>query len=149
MDFVHIWIIFKKEIKDAFRDTKSVLTNIFLPLIMVTVICFIIGLIVNGAIGDIKNNMNIAVVMEEGNISEVASFLKDKVLLDDKLKINIKEYASEEEAKEALKNNEIICIVRYKGNFFENVKNNKKSKIELEYNSTKNSSQLRNYDNKK
>lgn len=138
MNFKHIWIVFKKEMKDAFRDKKSVLSNIFLPLILIPLIYYGMNFFIKSASKEVEENMKISINTNE-SIEEAKKFTKENIIGEDNIEIVDNSYS---DAKEALKNGDINCIITYEDGFFEKLKNGTMSKISLEYNSFKNASQM-------
>lgn len=138
MNFRHIWIVFKKEMKDAFRDKKSVLSNIFLPLILIPLIYYCMNFFIKSASKEVEENMKISIVSNE-SIDEANIFTKENIIEEDNIEIVSNTY---EQAKEDLKNGNINCIIIYEDNFFENLEKGIMSKINIEYNSLKNASQI-------
>ena len=135
MNFKHIWIVFKK---DAFRDKKSVLSNIFLPLILIPLIYYGMNFFIKSASKEVEENMKISINTNE-SIEEAKKFTKENIIGEDNIEIVDNSYS---DAKEALKNGDINCIITYEDGFFEKIKNGTMSKISLEYNSFKNASQM-------
>ena len=86
MNFKHIMIVFKKEMKDAFRDRKSVLTNIFLPLILIPLIYYFMNMAMSGATKDVEENMKIAILTNEDK-TQLETFTKQNIIGEDKIEI--------------------------------------------------------------
>lgn len=139
MNFKHIMIVFKKEMKDAFRDRKSVLTNIFLPLILIPLIYYFMNMAMSGATKDVEENMKIAILTNEDR-TQVETFTKQNIIGEDK--IEIVNVANEEEAKKALEEGNINCILRYSDGFLQEIENGKMAGIKIEYNALKSSSSI-------
>jgi sodium transport system permease protein len=70
MNFRHIMTVFKKEIKDIVRDRKTLLTSIFVPIILMPVIFLLIG----GGTAKLTSEMreNITVALTRASYSEAA-----------------------------------------------------------------------------
>lgn len=139
MNFKHTWIVFKKEMTDTFRDKRSVLTNILLPLILIPALYFCMNLFIKGANKDVQENMSIALFSNE-DYNKVEEFTKTNIVGQDK--IEIKKFDTKEAANKALMDGEINCIIEYADNFIEQLNNGRVSNISIKYNSTKNSSQM-------
>lgn len=139
MNFKHIWIVFKKEMKDAFRDKKSVMSNIFLPLILIPLVYYFMNAAMQGVSKQVDENMKIAIVTNEDRTT-AEEFTKQSIIGEDK--IEIVNYPDEAAAKSALTEGDINCIVNYQDGFFGNVQKGEMSGIKIEYNSLKSASEL-------
>lgn len=138
MNFKHIWIVFKKEIKDAFRDKKSVLSNIFLPLILIPVMYYCMNFFIKSSSKEVEENMKISIITNE-SMEEANNFTKENIIEQDNIEIVSNTY---EQAKEELKTGDINCIIIYEDGFFENLKKGIMTNVNIEYNSLKNASQM-------
>lgn len=139
MNLKHILIVFKKEMKDAFRDKKSVLTNIFLPLILIPLVYYFMNMAMSGVSKDVEENMKIAVISSEDQI-KAEEFTKQNIIGENNIQIVSVE--SEQKAKEALEEGEIHCVLTFSDTFFSQVDKGNTSRIEVGYNSLKSSSRL-------
>ncbi|MDD3304383.1 MAG: ABC transporter permease [Clostridia bacterium] len=138
MNFKHIGIVFKKEMKDAFRDKKSVLSNIFLPLVLIPLIYYCMNFFIKSTNKEVEENMKISIVSTDNGV-EANQFTKENIIGGDKIEIVSNTY---EQAKAALKNGDINCIITYEEAFFANLDKGIMSNIKLEYNSQKSASQI-------
>lgn len=86
MNLKHILIVFKKEMKDAFRDKKSVLTNIFLPLILIPLVYYFMNMAMSGVSKDVEENMKIAVISSEDQI-KAEEFTKQNIIGENNIQI--------------------------------------------------------------
>ncbi len=139
MNFRHIVIVFKKEMKDCFRDKKSVISNILLPLILIPAIYFLMNMMIKGNTKEIQENMKIGIVYQK-DISKAEAFTKDSIVGQDKAEIIT--YTTEEQATESLMNGNLNCVIIYSDEFFNNIEKNIISNVKLKYDSTRNTSQL-------
>lgn len=139
MNLKHILIVFKKEMKDAFRDKKSVLTNIFLPLILIPLVYYFMNMAMSGVSKDVEENMKIAVISSEDQI-KAEEFTKQNIIGENNIQIVSVE--SEQKAKEALEEGEIHCVLTFSDTFFSQVDKGNSSNIKVGYNSLKSSSRL-------
>lgn len=139
MNLKHIWIVFTKELKDSFRDRKSVLSNILLPLILIPVMYYCMNIFMKSTTDEVENNMKIAIATNE-NMDVAKEFTKQNIIGEDK--IQIIDYDSKESAKTALNEGDINCILVYADGFFENIEKGSISKIDIEYNSLKSASEM-------
>lgn len=70
------FIIFKKELKDLFRDRKTLIVGILLPLVMFPLIYGLMGKSVDSSTKKVTDNLKIA-MMDEGN-SSLGQFIKSQ-----------------------------------------------------------------------
>lgn len=139
MNFRHIAIVFKKEMKDCFRDKKSVISNILLPLILIPAIYFLMNMMIQGSTKQVQENMKIGIVYQK-DISKAETFTKDSIIGQDKAEIIT--YSNTEQATESLMDGNLNCVIIYSDEFFSNIENNIISNVNLKYDSTRTSSQL-------
>lgn len=137
MNLKHIMIVFKKEMQDSFRDRKSVLTNILLPLILIPLVYYFMNMGMQGVTKEVKENMKITVISNQ--MEQAEAFTKQNIIGEDNIEIVRNE---ENTAKEQLENGEINCIIQYPDDFFENLEKGITSQMEVSYNGLKNSSSL-------
>ena len=71
-----IGIVFKKELLDIFRDRKTLIIGILIPLILLPVMFGVIGSGMNKSNKDVKDNIKISIV-DQGN-STISAFLKSQ-----------------------------------------------------------------------
>ena len=43
MKLRHVWIVFKKEVKDIIRDKKTIITSILVPMILIPLMNILVG----------------------------------------------------------------------------------------------------------
>ena len=43
MKLKHVWIVFKKEVKDIARDKRTLITNLFIPIILMPLLFALMG----------------------------------------------------------------------------------------------------------
>lgn len=138
MNLKHIMIVFKKEMQDSFRDKRSVLTNILLPLILIPLMYYFMSLGMQGASKNIEQNMKITILSNQ--LEQAEEFTKQNIVGEDNIEIvNSKD---QETAKQRLEEGEIHCIITYPDDFFTNLEEGNRSQIGVTYNGLKNSSSL-------
>ncbi|WP_041741471.1 ABC transporter permease [Caldicellulosiruptor kronotskyensis] len=93
----HVWIVFKKELKDAFRDKKALLVNIILPMLFIPII-FVIASVATKSAVEVKpektpiciigkeNSKTITSIIEKSEFKIVSSSNPKKDLQDGKIK---------------------------------------------------------------
>ncbi|MCM0647789.1 ABC transporter permease [Clostridium swellfunianum] len=69
------WIVFKKELMDIFRDKKTFILGILIPLIMFPVLSLVMGKSMDKTTKQVENNLKVAIVDNSGK-SSLAEFIK-------------------------------------------------------------------------
>ena len=70
------FLVFKKELKDTFRDRKTIIMSVLIPLLIFPIMFYFMGKSMNNTSKKIENNLKIAIV-DEGN-SSLGKFLKEQ-----------------------------------------------------------------------
>ena len=136
MKLKHIWIVFKKEVKDLTRDKRTILTSILLPMLLIPLINIIMGGSAEKFTKDINENVTIA-LSQASNTMEVKQLVQDKLL---KNNINLK-LVEVDDPDEALKSEQVRCILDFENGFKEKLKQGEPFKITLQYDESKTKSQ--------
>lgn len=79
MNIKHVWIVFKKEVKDIARDKKTLITNLVVPIILFPVLFALIGGGVKNLEKSISENVVVA-LSKKSNTPEIRAFVKDRIL---------------------------------------------------------------------
>ena len=125
------FIILRKELKDIFRDRKTILFTIFLPIIIYPIIFGIMNFSMKSAMDDANKQINIGLV--DSKKSNVKSLLEQKK--------NIKTVENNDLDKQ-LKDGKISLIVKVPENFNEDLSEEKISNLKIIYDNTSNKSQI-------
>lgn len=142
-------IVFKKEMKDAFRDKKSIILNFVLPLLLVPIMFIVISLSASGMISS-GSNPKVALVSYTDEVSlekaemlspsdEDFNYVKTEVLKAEKdnsgtmTTAEVVAFNSKEELQTALLEGEIGVIVAVPKNVKELVESGGKADIKLIY----------------
>ena len=118
-------IVLRKELLDMFRDKKTIIFSILLPLILIPAISFFIGGSVTNEAKKVEKNISIN-LLDEGK-SDFGEFLKKQK--------NIKLVESKDINKDLSKGKILVSIVIPK-DFDSNIKSGNKSSITLSYDNT-------------
>lgn len=78
----HIAVVFLKELKDTLRDRKTLLSSIFLPVIVLPLMLFFVGGGLSNLQEDISTNTTVAVIGGQGD-AELFDFVRDELLASD------------------------------------------------------------------
>ncbi|MDP4144892.1 MAG: ABC transporter permease [Bacillota bacterium] len=117
-----IGIVFKKELLDIFRDRKTVIFSILLPLLILPIISFFIGMVANNSEKKVENNLKVTIV-DQGQ-SNFGAFLKAQK--------NIKLVASKD-IKQDVKDGKIFAAITIPAGFDESIDKDNNQNITLTY----------------
>ncbi|WP_069651016.1 ABC transporter permease [Caloranaerobacter ferrireducens] len=120
--FKYIWIVFKKEIKDTFRDRKTIFTSIIIPILIFPILSLALGSGVSDIIEEDTKPINIAVISENNN-----GLLKYLTIHEG---INI---VNTDEPEKSLEKLEVKAIVKIDKYFDEKVNNDEFGTVEIIY----------------
>ena len=136
MKLKHIWIVFKKEVKDLTRDKRTIITSILIPMLLIPMINIIMGGGAEKFTKDLSENVTIA-LSQTSNTDEVRQLVQDKLLKDN---ANLK-LVETNDPEEALKNEQVRCILDFEEGFSAKLKQGKPFRITLRYDESKTKSQ--------
>ncbi|RXE58283.1 ABC transporter permease [Acetivibrio mesophilus] len=77
----HVWIVFKKEVKDIVRDKKTLLTSIFVPMLLIPILSMLVGGSIEDLSRDINENVTIALT-QESNTDEIRDIVENQIIKD-------------------------------------------------------------------
>lgn len=117
-----VGIVFKKELLDIFRDRKTLIFSILLPLIILPVISFIIGKTANDSVTKIESNLKIAIV-DQGN-SEFGKYIKSQK--------NIK-LVDSKDIKKDINDGKILLAIKIPKDLDKNIVREASDKITMTY----------------
>lgn len=117
----YTWIVFKKELMDTFRDRKTIITSILIPILIFPILTFVMGIAMQGLFDDVESHVPIAIIGEK---SGVAEFLKET---------GIVEIKPEEDPMTALKDLDVFVVVEIPVGFNETLKLKNMADIVLHY----------------
>lgn len=115
-------IVLKKELKDLFRDKKTFIMGIVIPLLLIPVLFYVMDKSMSSFMEDAEKSIIIG-IQDESNGS-FAEFIKSQK------NINIKE---SNDFEEDVKNGEIDVAIKIPKNFEENLQNEKQSELTIIY----------------
>ncbi|EOD00070.1 ABC transporter permease [Caldisalinibacter kiritimatiensis] len=118
----YMWIVFKKELKDTFRDRKTIFSSIIIPILIFPILALAIGSGTSKFIEEGEKPIDIAIISEENY--DVVNFLKNHQ------GVSVKEVENPNEALEEL---EIKAIVKINRDFDKNIQKGLTGGIEIIY----------------
>ncbi len=117
-----IAVVLKKELLDMFRDKKTIIMSILIPILILPIISFVIGMATSDSKKKVENNLKVAIV-DKGN-SNFKSFLKSQK--------NIK-ITESNNIKQDVKDGKILAAVTIPEGFDENINKDMNENITLTY----------------
>ena len=128
MKFKHVWIVFRKEVKDIIRDRKTVITSLLVPMILIPLLNILVGGSVEKLQKDINENVTIA-LSQNSNTAEVRDIVENRI---------IKDYPhirliDASDPIEAINNSEVRVVLDYEKDYAEKMKKGTTFTIELFY----------------
>lgn len=117
-----IAVVLKKELLDMFRDKKTIIMSVLIPLLLLPIISFVMAKATNESHKSVANNLKVAIV-DKGN-SNFAEFLKAQK--------NIKIIQSNN-IKQDVKDGKILAAITIPEGFDKAVTNDKNENITLTY----------------
>ncbi|HHW47539.1 MAG TPA: ABC transporter permease [Clostridiaceae bacterium] len=79
MNIKHVWIVFKKEVKDIARDKKTLITSLLVPMIIIPLMNILVGGGVQKMQRDITENISIA-LSENSRTDEIKELIQNDIL---------------------------------------------------------------------
>jgi len=125
------FLVFKKELMDTFRDRKTIIISILIPLILFPVLFGVIGKSMDKTEKDVENNLKIAIV--EKRQSNLAQFLKSQK------NINI---IQSNNIEEDVKSGKVLAALYIPENLEEGIEKENTVNINLTYDNSSQQSQM-------
>jgi sodium transport system permease protein len=126
------WIVFKKELIDIFRDRKTLILGILIPIIIFPVLSMVMGKSMDKSTKQVENNLKVAILDNSGN-SNLAQFIKAQK------NINIIESTN---IDEDVKSGKVLAALEIPKNFDENIVKEIINDIKLTYDNSSQQSQI-------
>ncbi|AZV56496.1 ABC transporter permease [Clostridium sp. AWRP] len=124
-----VLIVLKKELLDMFRDRKTILMSILIPMLLLPILSFVIGKATSTSHKNVENNLKISVVDKRN--STLGVFLKSQK--------NVKIIKSNN-IKQDVKDGKILAGITIPEDFDENISKDMNEKITLTYDNSSNDS---------
>lgn len=136
MKLKHVWIVFKKEVKDLSRDKRTIVTSIFLPMLLIPLINIVMGGGVQKFEKDLNENVSIA-LSQSSDTPDVRTLLQERIL---SVNPNLRLVESEDPDADLL-NDKIRCVIDFESGYKEKMEQGIPFKITLQYDESKTRSQ--------
>jgi sodium transport system permease protein len=124
-------IVFKKELLDSFRDKKTLIIGILIPLVMFPVMFGVLGKAVNNSTKSVQENLNIAIV-DQSN-STLGKFMKEQK------NVTINESSAIEED---VKSGKVLAAVEIPKDFENNIGKETVTEVNIIYDNSSQQSQI-------
>ena len=126
-----VGLVFKKELKDIFRDRRTVVMATLIPMLLFPLLFFIIGMSLDKTVEKAEENMTVAII--DGGDSSLARFLKEQEILKP-----VESTAIEDD----LKNGDILLAVEIPAGHDESIAAERPVTLVLTYDNASQASQL-------
>ncbi|NLC43857.1 MAG: ABC transporter permease [Clostridiales bacterium] len=128
MSLKHVWIVFKKEVKDMIRDKRTLITNLVIPIVLMPLLFYFMGGGMEKMDQDIQN---ITVSLSsESNTEEIRSLLEYEVFADYP-NISFKDVV--EDPAKAIQNDEVRFVLEVEEDFNVKLKEGTPYDISIHY----------------
>lgn len=117
MSFKHIWIVFKKEVKDIVRDKKTLLTSLLVPIILMPLLFTLLGSGIENMEKDITENITIA-LSEGSDTEEIRELVKNDIFLNNP---DIKLGSAVKDPVGAIRNGDVRFVLEVDKNYAKNL----------------------------
>ncbi|HHU49401.1 MAG TPA: ABC transporter permease [Clostridiales bacterium] len=128
MKLKHVWIVFKKEVKDIARDKRTLITNLFIPIILMPLLFALMGGGMEKMEEDIEN-ITIALTAQS-DTDEIHSLLENEIFAGYP---NIKLNGSVEDPVEAVRQGEARFVLEVESNYADLLEQGKTYAITVHY----------------
>lgn len=131
MSFKHVWIVFKKEVKDMIRDKRTLITNLVIPIVLMPLLFYFMG----GGMEKMEQDIeNITISLsEESNTEEIRNLLEGEVFVDYP-NISFKDVV--EDPAKAIQNDEVRFVLEVEEDFNVKLKEGTTYNISIHYDET-------------
>jgi sodium transport system permease protein len=131
MNFRHVIVVLKKEIKDITRDKKTLLTSILIPMILIPLIYTIVGSGAKQMQQGIVENINISISKSSDNAS-TRQFVKDVIKNSKNIFLQDESFTEND-----VRNDKTRLVVEIEKDVQSKLKNNLPVDIKLKYDNSK------------
>lgn len=130
MNFKHVWIVFKKEVKDIARDKRTLLTNLFVPIVLMPLLFSLMGGSIEKMEKDITENISVALAAES-NTDEIRNHVENEIFAGFS-NINLESRAVDDPVQ-AVRNKEVRFVLKVEESFAESLESGQPYSITVIY----------------
>ncbi len=136
MRLKHIWIVFKKEVKDISRDRRTLLVSIIVPMLIIPLINAFVGGGISKLQKDISQNITVA-LSDNSDTPEIREFVKNELLsgYQDIRLIDV------DNPQEALKKEKVRLVLEIENGFKKKISDGKPFQVKIFYDKSKTKSE--------
>lgn len=117
MNFKHVWIVFKKEVKDIARDKKTLITSLLVPIILMPLLFFVMSGSIDKMTKDINENITVA-LSADSNTQEIRELVQNDIFANYP---NIKLGEAVADPVQAVRNDDVRFVIDVEQNFAESL----------------------------
>lgn len=133
MNFKHVFIVFKKELVDMFRDRKTIISSILIPILLFPIMYGFMGFSQKKITTDVeKKGVDVAIKTESGEAS-IVKYLKDNK------EINIVDV---DDPDAAVKKGTVKAVIYVGKGFDEAINSNQSAPVTIQYDDSNQSSMM-------
>jgi len=119
------WIVFLKEIKDAFRDKRTIITSILIPALIFPILMTFMSSSINNTTEEALENIPIAYIGEDSQLKTYLQNLPNITIV------------SSQDPQADLDNSKISAIIEVENGFEQAIASGSKGKINIKYDESK------------
>ncbi len=136
MKIRHVWIVFKKEVRDIIRDKKTVITSILVPMVLMPVFNILVGGGVENLQRGITENVTIALA-ESSNTPDIRTLVEERIIRSNP---NIR-LVDTDNPVEAVKKEEVRAVLEFEKDYAAKLAEGKTFEIRILYDQSKTKSE--------
>lgn len=136
MKIRHVWIVFKKEVRDIIRDKKTVITSILVPMVLMPVFNILVGGGVENLQRGITENVTIALA-ESSNTPDIRTLVEERIIRSNP---NIR-LVDTDNPVEAVKKEEVRAVLDFEKDYAAKLAEGKTFEIRILYDQSKTKSE--------
>ncbi len=136
MKIRHVWIVFKKEVRDIIRDKKTVITSILVPMVLMPVFNILVGGGVENLQRGITENVTIALA-ESSNTPDIRTLVEERIIRSNP---NIR-LVDTDNPVEAVKKEEVRAVLEFEKAYAAKLAEGKTFEIRILYDQSKTKSE--------
>lgn len=131
MNIKHVLIVFRKELKDMFRDKKTIISSILIPIIIFPIMYGLMGFSQQKTMEDVqKNGVKIGIISESADAS-IIGYLKNSE------ELRIVDIGNPEEA---IQKGTVSAVITVDKGFDENINTDNQASLSIQYDDSSQSS---------
>lgn len=126
-----VLVVLKKELIDMFRDRKSLIVGILIPLLLMPILSFFMGNMIKDSTKSVEENCKIAII--DNNNSSLTKFISS----DKSIQIE-----NSSDAEQAVKDGKVYLVIKIPDEFDNSLISDKNISVSIEYDNTSQKSSI-------